>query len=209
MQVWPVNHTINFTTSSRSQMQQVYTAASYRFLKTAGLLFLVWLRIWQPLQYSRTCLEKTPNWHTKMWSVKTGGLWWQVQLHWNVGPSAKSVWSFKTGGLSWQWNLKIGFTVVSQAGTETTWYWLKLAYPCQKKIPGQYFWFAQPIWVTCISLIERCSISILTCYLAVLLAAPQIHHNTEAPAATTDYLCPSGITGTGISCAVLITTLTE
>ncbi len=35
---------------------------------------------------------------TNMWSVKTGGLWWQVQLYWNVGSSAKNVWSFKTGG---------------------------------------------------------------------------------------------------------------
>ena len=41
---------------------------------------------------------------TRMWSVKTGGPWWQVQLYWNVGPSAKDVWSVKTGGLSWQWS---------------------------------------------------------------------------------------------------------
>ena len=47
-----------------------------------------------------------------MWSIKTGGLWRQVLLCWNVGPSAKNVWSFKTGGLSWQWSLKTGFTVI-------------------------------------------------------------------------------------------------
>ena len=42
--------------------------------------------------------------------------WWQVQLHWNVELSARSMWSFKTGGLmpvvsqDWQWSLKTGFT---------------------------------------------------------------------------------------------------
>ncbi len=49
----------------------------------------------------------------KKWSLETGGLWWQVQLHWNVGPSARNIWSFKTGGLSWQWSLKTGSTVCS------------------------------------------------------------------------------------------------
>ncbi len=40
---------------------------------------------------------------------------WQVQLHWNVGPSARSVWSFKTGGgSSWQWILKTDCTVLVQ-----------------------------------------------------------------------------------------------
>ncbi len=34
------------------------------------------------------------------WSLKTSGLWWQVQLHWNVEPSGRNVWSFKTGDLS-------------------------------------------------------------------------------------------------------------
>ncbi len=37
-----------------------------------------------------------------MWSVKTGGLWWQVQLYLNVGPSGENAWSVKTGGLWWQ-----------------------------------------------------------------------------------------------------------
>ena len=37
----------------------------------------------------------------KIWSLKTGGLWWQVQLHWNVGHSARNVvfqdrWSLKS-----------------------------------------------------------------------------------------------------------------
>ncbi len=65
--------------------------------------------------YSRTCLkdqasEATPL-DTKMWSFKTGGLWSQVQLYWNVGPSAQNAWSFKRGGLSWQWSVKIAFIV--------------------------------------------------------------------------------------------------
>ncbi len=47
---------------------------------------------------------KTTPLATKMWSVKTGGLWWQVQFYWNVGPSAKIVCSLKTGGLSFQWS---------------------------------------------------------------------------------------------------------
>ncbi len=33
----------------------------------------------------------------QMWSLKTGGFWWQVQLHWNVGLSARNIWSLKTG----------------------------------------------------------------------------------------------------------------
>ncbi len=45
----------------------------------------------------------------KIWSLKTGGLCWQVQLHWNVGSSA--MWSFMTGGPSWQWPFKTGSTV--------------------------------------------------------------------------------------------------
>ncbi len=50
---------------------------------------------------------------TKMSSVKAGGLWWQVQLQWNVGTSGENVWSVKIGGLSWQWSLKTDFTVQS------------------------------------------------------------------------------------------------
>ncbi len=56
-----------------------------------------------------TCTELVLKDHPighKMWSVKTGGLWWQVQLYWNVDPAAKTVWPFKTGGLSWQLSLK-------------------------------------------------------------------------------------------------------
>ncbi len=39
-----------------------------------------------------------PSWKTipldiQMWSFKTGGLWRQVPLHWNVGPSAGTMWS--------------------------------------------------------------------------------------------------------------------
>ncbi len=36
-------------------------------------------------------------------------VWWQVQLHWNLGHSARNKWSFKTGSLPWQWSLKTGF----------------------------------------------------------------------------------------------------
>ena len=36
----------------------------------------------------------------KMRSFKTGGPWWQVPLHCNVGPSARNIWSFKTDGLT-------------------------------------------------------------------------------------------------------------
>ena len=42
---------------------------------------------------------------------RSHGLWWQIHLHWTVGPSTKNMWSFKRGGLSLQWSLKIGFTV--------------------------------------------------------------------------------------------------
>ncbi len=63
-------------------------------------------------KHSRTCLERPPKLATKKWSAKTGGLWWQVQLYWNVGPFAKIVLSVKTGDLSWQWSLKTGFTVL-------------------------------------------------------------------------------------------------
>ena len=55
---------------------------------------------------------KTTPLAIKIWSLKTGGLWWQVHIHWNVGLSAKNWWSFKTCGLSWQWSLKTGFTVL-------------------------------------------------------------------------------------------------
>ena len=48
----------------------------------------------------------------KMRSHKTGGLWWQVQLHWNMKPCTRNIWSFKTGGLSQQCFLKTGFTVL-------------------------------------------------------------------------------------------------
>ncbi len=33
----------------------------------------------------------------QMWSLKTGGLWRQIQLLWNIGSSARNIWSFKTG----------------------------------------------------------------------------------------------------------------
>ena len=31
----------------------------------------------------------------KMWSLKTGGLCWQVQCYWNIGHSSRDIWSFK------------------------------------------------------------------------------------------------------------------
>ncbi len=43
-----------------------------------------------------------------MWSLKTGGLWWQVLLYLNVG-SARKVWYYETGGLSCQWSVKTVF----------------------------------------------------------------------------------------------------
>ncbi len=51
-----------------------------------------------------------------MWSLKTGDVLWQVQLHWNIGPSVKNIWSFKTGCLLQQGSLKTGFTVVEGWG---------------------------------------------------------------------------------------------
>ncbi len=62
------------------------------------------------------CIQQNLSWKTtplatQMWSLKTGGLWWQVQLQWNVDPFTRNIWSFKTGGLSQQRSLKTGFTV--------------------------------------------------------------------------------------------------
>ncbi len=70
---------------------------------------LSWETIWcslskEVLLYrfcSRTCLERPLPLAIKVRSVKAGGLWWQVQLHWNVGASDRTLWSFKTDGLSW------------------------------------------------------------------------------------------------------------
>ncbi len=39
---------------------------------------------------------KTTPLAIKLWSLKTGDLWWHVQLHWNIEPSATNTWSFKT-----------------------------------------------------------------------------------------------------------------
>ncbi len=47
----------------------------------------------------------------KVWSLKAGGLWQQVQLYLQVGSSARNMWSLKTGCLPWQWSLKTGLTV--------------------------------------------------------------------------------------------------
>ena len=33
-------------------------------------------------------------------------LWWQAQLHWNVGPSARTMRSLKTGGISYQYSFQ-------------------------------------------------------------------------------------------------------
>ncbi len=70
-----------------------------------GYMLILFMNTVEPI------LKDHPILATKMWSVKTGGLSWQVQIYWNVGPSAKNVWSVKTGGFSWQWSLKTGFTV--------------------------------------------------------------------------------------------------
>ncbi len=60
--------------------------------------------------YSETCLKGRSHWPYK-YGLQAGGLWWQVQLHWSMGPSDGTVWLFKTGGLSCQWSFKTGFTV--------------------------------------------------------------------------------------------------
>ena len=76
--------------------------------------------------YSGPCLERPLNGPYKC------GLWRQVvfganvQLHWNVGPSARNIGSFKMCGLSWQWSLTRGFTVV--------WYRTCLFYDCKRFI---------------------------------------------------------------------------
>ncbi len=56
----------------------------------------------------------------KIWGLKTGGLWQQVQLYRNIGPGWVIILSFKTGGVSWQWSLKIGVTCTSTQ-TVSTW----------------------------------------------------------------------------------------
>ncbi len=56
--------------------------------------------------YSRTCLERPPNWTHKC------GLSRQVVFGDRFNYiSDRNNWAFKTGGLSWQWSLKTGFTV--------------------------------------------------------------------------------------------------
>ncbi len=37
---------------------------------------------------------KTTQINLNIWSLKTGCLGWQIQFHWNVGPSARNKWSF-------------------------------------------------------------------------------------------------------------------
>ncbi len=54
--------------------------------------------------------SKIAPWAIKMWSLKTVCPWWQVQLYWNVGPSAWNIWRLKTGSLHGS-GPKTGFTV--------------------------------------------------------------------------------------------------
>ncbi len=57
---------------------------------------------------------KTNPSSTKIWSLKTGGLWqlWSLaQLKWNAETTARHIWSLKTGGLYWQWPLKTVYTM--------------------------------------------------------------------------------------------------
>ncbi len=42
-------------------------------------------------------LEDHPIDHKNMVSQDRCGLWWQVQLYQNAGPSARNIWSFRTG----------------------------------------------------------------------------------------------------------------
>ncbi len=66
--------------------------------------------------YTTTTLWKTAPLTITIPSVNIDGLWGQVQLHNNVGPSTRNMWSFKTGDLSWQWS----FTAPIQ---KLTWCW--------------------------------------------------------------------------------------
>lgn len=52
--------------------------------------------------YRRTFLERPPQWPCK-YGLNIGGLWWQVQVRWTTGPSARStrMWSLKTC-FSWE-----------------------------------------------------------------------------------------------------------
>ncbi len=51
-------------------------------------------------------------WHLKPGTMGTAGLWWQVQFHWNVGPSVRNMWSFTSRQVvSHGSALKTGFTV--------------------------------------------------------------------------------------------------
>ena len=51
---------------------------------------------------SRTFLERLTPLAIKMWSlkVKSGGIWWQVQLHYNVGPSIRNTYMILQNSLS-------------------------------------------------------------------------------------------------------------
>ncbi len=64
-----------------------------------------------PLSIQWNLSWKTTPLALQMWSLKTGGLWWQVQVYWNIEPSGRNMWSFKTGGLLAQWSLNRDFTI--------------------------------------------------------------------------------------------------
>ncbi len=85
------------------------------YFKTSYLPSKMWSQIDGCLKmkeylYSRTCLRRPPHWLLKC--LKTGGLWQQVRLHWNVKlPQGISDHS-KQEGLSCQWLPRIGVTVL-------------------------------------------------------------------------------------------------
>ncbi len=69
------------------------------------------------IQYKHTCMAGPTVWkHCPidhcMSSLKTGGLWWQTQLHWNSGPSSRKMWSFNTGGSSQELSFQPGYTTL-------------------------------------------------------------------------------------------------
>ncbi len=91
------NQTLNLQTFTWCTI--LLNSHSYKALEIWNALLLIVYAsgIHPDRAYSRTCLERPLHWPQEMWSVTTGGFWWQVQLYWNVGP-AENAWSVKTGG---------------------------------------------------------------------------------------------------------------
>ncbi len=95
-----------------------YTMFSCKLLQIGHTDFQgIWPIYMQRWNRSRSGPEWNLSWKTtllaiKICPLKTGGLWWQVQLHWNVGPYARGMWSSRQvvshgSGLSRQVSLYI------------------------------------------------------------------------------------------------------